>query len=122
MHIPYRCLKNRGGLLWFKPAARRPCAARATQRLTPNKLTKRHNGNAPLPVWSSNKQRHRLSRSGDRQLSALDELRYEVGHADDLGIWRPSTGAAFADLPYVNPVLPMVAIRKPSGCSVPRNR
>lgn len=30
----------------------------------------RHNGTAPLPVWSSNRQRHRLSRSGNRQLNA----------------------------------------------------
>ncbi len=30
----------------------------------------RHNGTAPLPVWSSNKQRHRLSRNGNRQLNA----------------------------------------------------
>jgi transposase len=30
----------------------------------------RHNGTAPLPVWSSNKQRHRLSRTGNRQLLA----------------------------------------------------
>jgi transposase len=30
----------------------------------------RHNGSAPLPVWSSNKQRHRLSRTGNRQLNA----------------------------------------------------
>lgn len=30
----------------------------------------RHNGTAPLPVWSSNRARHRLSRSGDRQLNA----------------------------------------------------
>jgi hypothetical protein len=30
----------------------------------------RHNGPAPLPVWSSNKQRHRLSRTGNRQLNA----------------------------------------------------
>lgn len=29
-----------------------------------------HNGTAPLPVWSSNKQRHRLSRTGNRQLNA----------------------------------------------------
>lgn len=29
----------------------------------------RHNGTAPLPVWSANKQRHRLSRSGNRQLN-----------------------------------------------------
>ncbi|MGA3256468.1 MAG: IS110 family transposase [Mycobacterium sp.] len=30
----------------------------------------RHNGTTPLPVWSSNKQRHRLSRTGNRQLNA----------------------------------------------------
>ena len=29
----------------------------------------RHNGTAPLPVWSGNKQRHRLSRTGNRQLN-----------------------------------------------------
>jgi transposase len=29
----------------------------------------RLNGTAPLPVWSSNKQRHRLSRTGNRQLN-----------------------------------------------------
>jgi transposase len=30
----------------------------------------RHNGTAPLPVWSANKIRHRLSRTGNRQLNA----------------------------------------------------
>jgi transposase len=30
----------------------------------------RYNGTAPLPVWSSNKARHRLSRTGNRQLNA----------------------------------------------------
>lgn len=30
----------------------------------------RLNDTAPLPVWSSNKQRHRLSRTGNRQLNA----------------------------------------------------
>ncbi|MGH8240282.1 MAG: IS110 family transposase [Steroidobacteraceae bacterium] len=30
----------------------------------------RYNGSAPLPVWSSNRARHRLSRSGNRQLNA----------------------------------------------------
>lgn len=30
----------------------------------------RHNGTAPLPVWSSNRARHRLSRVGNRQLNA----------------------------------------------------
>jgi hypothetical protein len=30
----------------------------------------RHNGTAPLPVWSSNRARNRLSRTGNRQLNA----------------------------------------------------
>jgi transposase len=30
----------------------------------------RHDGTAPLPVWSSNRVRHRLSRTGNRQLNA----------------------------------------------------
>ena len=30
----------------------------------------RHNGTAPLPVWSGNQVRHRLSRTGNRQLNA----------------------------------------------------
>jgi transposase len=30
----------------------------------------RLNGTTPLPVWSSNKRRHRLSRTGNRQLNA----------------------------------------------------
>jgi transposase len=30
----------------------------------------RHNGTAPLPVWSGNRVRHRLSRTGNRQLNA----------------------------------------------------
>lgn len=30
----------------------------------------RHTGTAPLPVWSSNRARHRLSRTGNRQLNA----------------------------------------------------
>jgi transposase len=29
----------------------------------------RHNGTAPLPVWSGNDERHRLSRKGDRQVN-----------------------------------------------------
>jgi hypothetical protein len=30
----------------------------------------RHNGTAPLPVWSENRERHRLSLTGNRQLNA----------------------------------------------------
>jgi transposase len=30
----------------------------------------RHNGTAPLPAWSGNRVRHRLSRTGNRQLNA----------------------------------------------------
>ena len=31
----------------------------------------RHNGTAPLPVWSGNVERHRLSRTGNRQLNVV---------------------------------------------------
>nr|WP_257233664.1 IS110 family transposase [Rhodococcus qingshengii] len=30
----------------------------------------RHKGTAPMPVWSSNRARHRLSRTGNRQINA----------------------------------------------------
>jgi transposase len=30
----------------------------------------RHNGSAPIPVWSANSDRHRLNRGGNRQLNA----------------------------------------------------
>jgi transposase len=30
----------------------------------------RHNGTAPLPVWSGNHERHRLARTGNRQINA----------------------------------------------------
>jgi transposase len=30
----------------------------------------RHNGTAPIPVWSGNSRRHRLNRGGNRQLNA----------------------------------------------------
>jgi transposase len=42
----------------------------------------RHNGTAPLPVWSGNRDRHRLSRTGNRQLNtalhriAITQARY----------------------------------------------
>jgi transposase len=39
-------------------------------RFKSNDAYARHNGTAPLPVWSSNHARHRLSRTGNRQLNA----------------------------------------------------
>jgi transposase len=30
----------------------------------------RHNGTAPLPVWSGNRERHRFARTGNRQINA----------------------------------------------------
>ena len=44
----------------------------------------RHNGTAPLPVWSSNQARHRLSRTGNRQLNA-------ALHRKQVGPGGPST-------------------------------
>ena len=40
------------------------------QRFHSNDAYARHNGTAPLPVWSSNRARHRLIHSGNRQLNA----------------------------------------------------
>ena len=48
----------------------------------------RYNGTAPLPVWSSNHERHRLSRAGNRQLNsaihiaALTQIRCHLGARD----------------------------------------
>jgi hypothetical protein len=42
----------------------------ATQVADPFHLIKLANGTAPLPVWSGNRERHRLSRTGNRQLNA----------------------------------------------------
>ena len=42
----------------------------AIERFHPAAAYARHNGTAPLPVWSSNRARHRLSRTGNRQLNA----------------------------------------------------
>jgi transposase len=38
-------------------------------RFTSKDAFARHNGTAPLPVWSGNRERHRLSRTGNRQLN-----------------------------------------------------
>ncbi|MFB7509082.1 IS110 family transposase [Streptomyces broussonetiae] len=41
----------------------------------------RHNGTAPLPVWSGNRARHRLSRTGNRQLNtALHRIAVTQAH------------------------------------------
>ena len=40
-----------------------------TDRFKSKDAYARHNGTAPLPVWSANQTRHRLSRTGNRQLN-----------------------------------------------------
>lgn len=51
----------------------------------------RHNGTAPLPVWSSNRARHRLSRIGNRQLNAaLHRIALTQAH------WHPDARALLA--------------------------
>ena len=48
----------------------------------------RHNGTAATPVWSSNKTRHRLSRTGNRQLNtALHRIAMTQAH------WHPAAKA-----------------------------
>lgn len=46
----------------------------------------RHNGSAPVPVWSGNVTRHRLSRGGNRQLNlALHRIAITQMRIDDRG-------------------------------------
>jgi transposase len=60
-------------------------------RFKPNDAYARHNGTAPLPVWSSNKARHRLSRTGNRQLNAaLHRVAMTQAH------WHPPAQALMA--------------------------
>jgi transposase len=40
------------------------------QRFRSRHAFAKHTGTAPLPVWSGNRERHRLSRTGNRQLNA----------------------------------------------------
>lgn len=57
----------------------------------------RYNGTAPVPVWSANQHRHRLSRSGNRQLNyalhmiAVSQLRWHQP-AKELFARRKATG------------------------------
>lgn len=51
----------------------------------------RYNGSAPIPVWSANQARHRLSRSGNRQLNAaLYRIALTQAH------WHPDARALLA--------------------------
>jgi transposase len=51
----------------------------------------RHNGTAPLPLWASNQARHRLSRSGNRQLNAaIHRIALTQAH------WHPPAKAMIA--------------------------
>src|SRR5579862_3118682 len=61
------------------------------RRFRSNDAYARHNGTAPLPVWSSNRARHRLSRSGNRQLNAaLHRIALTQAH------WHPAARALLA--------------------------
>jgi transposase len=53
----------------------------------------RHNGTAPLPVWSSNKQRPRLSRNGNRQLNTALHHIALTKHGSTYQLVNCSTGA-----------------------------
>jgi transposase len=50
-------------------------------RFRPKDAYARHTGTAPMPVWSANKARHRLSRTGNRQLiAALHRIALTQAH------------------------------------------
>lgn len=58
-----------------------PLARGLTQPKQVKSVYARHSGTAPLPVWSGNRQRHRLSRMGDRQLNvALHRIEITQAH------------------------------------------
>lgn len=60
-------------------------------RFTSKDAYARHNGTAPLPVWSANRARHRLSRTGNRQLNAaLHRIALTQAH------WHPDAKAMIA--------------------------
>ncbi len=60
-------------------------------RFTSKDAFARHKGTAPLPVWSSNRARHRLSRTGNRQLNAaLHRMALTQAH------WHPDAKALIA--------------------------
>jgi transposase len=60
-------------------------------RFTSKEAYARHNGTAPLPGWSSNRARHRLSRTGNRQLNAaLHRIALTQAH------WHPDAKALLA--------------------------
>jgi transposase len=60
-------------------------------RFTSKDAYARHNGTAPLPVWSSNRARHRLSRTGNRQLNAaLHRIALTQAH------WHPDAKTLIA--------------------------
>jgi transposase len=55
----------------------------------------RYNGTAPLPVWSSNRARHRLSRTGNRQLNAA---LHRIALAQATGTPTPEPSSTNAEL------------------------
>lgn len=66
-------------------AAKIPGETAGVDRFRSKGAYARHNGTAPMPVWSSNKARHRLSRTGNRQLNAaLHRMALTQAH------WHPA--------------------------------
>jgi transposase len=56
--------------LWAATAAKIIGETAGIDRFKSRDAYAHYNGTAPLPVWSANKARHRLSRTGNRQLNA----------------------------------------------------
>ncbi|WP_275979391.1 IS110 family transposase [Hamadaea flava] len=67
----------------------------------------RHNGSAPVPVWSGNQQRHRLSRIGNRQLNSC----LHTIAITQLSTTHPAGSSTSAASPTETPA------GKPCGCS-----
>jgi transposase len=61
------------------------------QRFRSRAAFARHNGTAPVPVWSGNKERFRLNRGGNRQLNAA------LHRIAVTQLQRPGPGRAYVD-------------------------
>ena len=70
--MPAAAPAGRGGCDRLKTrltAAKIVAETAGAERFSSKDAYARHNGTAPLPAWSANRTRHRLSRTGNRQLN-----------------------------------------------------
>ena len=80
----------------------------------------RHNGTAPLPAWSGNRTRHRLSRTGNRQLNcAIHRIAVTLirCHPDAQAYLKARIASGDTKTEALRPQAPPVRHRLPSAAS-----